>query len=206
MTPTRLAAACGIAGPVVFVGGWALLGLRTEGYDPVSDAISQLAREGAPTRAAMTGCFVAFGVLIPVWAATLARALDAPALRPVVTVAGLSTLAVAALPLTREPGGTQDLLHAVVAGVGYVAMAATGLVAAPALRRRGARAAAVASVAVGTVSAVALVGSLVVDGADGGLQRVGLTVVDAWHVVAATWVLRNAPALAASVRSTPGRP
>ena len=184
----RVGALCGIAAPVAFVGGWVVNGLRTQGYDPLQDAISQLAREGAPTRAAMTGCFVAFGVLLPVWARTLSRELDAKGLRGVVTVAGLATVAVAALPLSREPGGTQDVLHAVAAGTGYVAMALTPLVAAAALRRSGRRTAAAASAAVGLVSAGALVGTLLVEGS-GGLQRLGLTVVDAWHVVVAAWVL-----------------
>lgn len=101
----RTGALCGIAAPVAFVGGWVVTGLLTEGYDPLQDAISQLAREGAPTRAAMTGCFVAFGVLLPVWAVVVARELEAAGLRAVVTVAGLATVAVAALPLSREPGG-----------------------------------------------------------------------------------------------------
>lgn len=188
--PRRLGAACGIAAPVAFVGGWLINGLRTDGYDPLSDAISQLARVGAPTRPAMSACFVAFGVLLPVWAPVVARQLKAPALRPVVTVAGVATIAVAALPLAREPGGTPDLLHAVAAGIGYVAMATTPLVVAAALLRSGRTGAAYASLAVGVVSVGALVGTLVVDGS-GGLQRLGLTVVDAWHVVVAVWVLRR---------------
>lgn len=191
-TPTsrRLAAWCGIVGPLTFVAGWLVNGLRTEGYDPLSDAISQLAREGAPTRWAMTACFVAFGVLLTLWAGTVARELGAAALRPVVAVAGLTTLAVAALPLTRDPGGTQDLLHGIAAGTGYVAMALTPLVAALALRRSGRTAAAGISLAVGAVSAGALVGTLLVDGS-GVFQRLGLTVVDAWHVAVAAWVLRR---------------
>ncbi len=186
----RLAAGCGIAGPTAFVAGWLVNGLRTDGYDPLFDAISQLAREGAPTRGAMTGCFVAFGVLLPLWAGTVARELDAPRLRPVVTVAGLATLAVAALPLTRDSGGTQDLLHGIAAGTGYAAMALTPLFAAVALRRSGRTAAAGASLAVGAVSAGALAGTLLVDGS-GGFQRLGLSVVDAWHVAVAVWVLRR---------------
>jgi len=174
------------------VTGWVVNGLRTTGYDPATDAISQLARDGAPTQPAMTLCLVAFGVLVPLWAPTLSRELGVPALRPVVTVAGLATLAVAALPLTRDPGGTQDLLHAVAAGTGYVAMALTGLVAAPTLHRRGWTGAAVASAAVGVVSTGSLVATLLVD-SSGGFQRLGLTVVDAWHVVVATWVLRRRP-------------
>lgn len=78
------------------------------------------------------------------------------------------------------------------AGTGYVAMALTPLVAALALRRSGHRTAAAASAAVGLVSAGALVGTLLVEGS-GGVQRLGLTVVDAWHVVVAGWVLGRRP-------------
>ena len=184
----RTAAACGIAGPVAFVGGWLVNGLRTDGYDPLRDAISQLARVGAPTMLSMSACFVVFGLLVPLWAPTVARELATPALRPAVTVAGLATVAVAALPLTREPGGTQDLLHTVAAGTGYVAMALTPLLAAGGLRRLGRRRAAGLSAAVGVVSAVSLVLTVVTD-TSGLFQRLGLGVVDVWHVVVAGWVL-----------------
>jgi predicted MFS family arabinose efflux permease len=178
---------------VSFVGAWVLGGLLTDGYDPLRDAISRLAAEGAATRPLMTSGMVAFGVLVPVWARTLGDRLDSPWLRRVVTTAGVSTLAVAALPLTQDGGTPQDALHAVAAGAGYAAMAATPLLAAPLLRRRGHRRAAAASLAVGAVSVASLVGTLVVgeNGAlgSGGLQRLGLTAVDAWHVVAAAAVL-----------------
>lgn len=191
MIPPRLAALCGIAGPTAFVSAWVVGGLRTDGYDPLEQAISQLAREGAPTRALMTGGLVAFGVLVPLWAGTAARHLDAPALRWTISTAGLATLAVAALPLTRDPGGTQDALHAVTAGVGYVAMALTPLVAAAALRRSGRPTAAVLSAAVGAVSTAGLIGTLAAPDLSGGMQRLGLTVVDLWHVVVAAAVLRR---------------
>ena len=181
--PRRLGAVCGVLAPTAFVAGWAVNGARTSGYDPLTDAISRLAAEGAPTRAAMTACFLAFGVLVPVWARTLARELDRPALVPVVTVAGLATLAVAALPLTQEGGQLQDAGHAAAALTGYVAMAATPLVAARGLSR-GLR---LACVATGSVSAAALLVSVATG--SGGAQRLGLTVVDAWHVVVATGVL-----------------
>jgi hypothetical membrane protein len=191
----RLGAACGVLGPTAFVTAWAVGGLRAEGYDPLRDAISRLAAEGAATQPLMTAGFVAFGVLVPVWARTLGDRLDSPALRRVVTTAGLATLAVAALPLTQEGGTTRDALHAVAAGTGYLAMAATPLLAAPLLRRRGHPRAAAASLAVGLVSTASLVGTLLVgDGGtvgSGGLQRLGLTVVDVWHVVTAAAVLRG---------------
>lgn len=195
MIGDRAAAVCGVLAPASFVGAWLVGGAVQDGYEPLVDAISRLAAEGAQARPLMTGGLVAFGLLAPVWARTLGARLRSPALRGVVTLAGLATLAVAALPLTREGGTTQDALHAVAAGTGYVAMAATPLVAAPLLRRRGHRRAAALSVAVGTVSAAALVGTLLVgeDGqvGSGGLQRLGLTVVDAWHVAAAVAVLRG---------------
>lgn len=187
--PRTVGALCGIAGPVAFVGAWVVAGLRTEGYDPLQQAISQLAREGAPTGALMTAGLVAFGVLLPVWAVVLGRVLGSSAVRTAAAVAGLATLAVAALPLTREPGGTQDLLHALAATTGYAAMAATPLLAAGTLRRSGHQTAATASVVVGLVSAGCLLGSVVLDSGSGGLQRAGLGVVDVWHVVVATCVL-----------------
>ena len=192
MVSRRVGAVCGIAGPLSFVSAWAVGGLIRDGYDPLSDAISQLAREGVPTRPLMTTGLVAFGVLVPVWSIALSRELRSRALLPVVSVAGLATLAVAALPLTREEGGTQDTLHAVAAGIGYVAMSATPLVGAAALRRLGHDRAAATSAVVGAVSVAALVGTLLVADRSGGLQRLGLTVVDAWHVAVATWVLRRA--------------
>jgi len=188
--PRTVGALCGIAGPVAFVGAWLVGGLLRDGYDPLEQAISQLAREGTPERSLMTAGLVAFGVLMPVWAVVLGRVLGSGAVRAAVVVAGLATLAVAALPLTREPGGTQDLLHALAAATGYVAMAATPLLAAGPLRRRGHRTAATVSTAVGLVSASCLVGTVALGSGSGGLQRAGLGVVDAWHVVAAAWVLR----------------
>ena len=189
--PERLGAACGVVAPVAFVGAWLLGGLLTDGYDPVRQAISQLAREGAPTRPLMTAGLVVFGLLLPLWARVLGRRLGSRPVEAAATVAGLATLAVAALPLTRDPGGTQDLWHAVAAGVGYLAMALTPLLAAGPLRRAGLRRAGAASVAVGVVSAAALVGTLLVGEASGALQRLGLGVVDGWHVLLAVWVLRT---------------
>lgn len=195
MRTEKLAAVCGIAAPASFVGAWVLGGLMKDDYDPLVDAISRLAAEGASTRPLMTAGFVGFGVLMPVWARALGQRLESPALRWVVTTAGVATLGVALTPLTREGETTQDALHAVVAGIGYVAMTATPLLAAPLLRRRGMNGAAAASLLVGAVSASALVGTLVVgeDGqvGSGGLQRLGLTVVDLWHVVTAGAVLRG---------------
>ena len=187
--PRRLAGACGVLAPAAFVGAWAICGaLRDDGYDPVQDAISQLARIGSPTRAGMTAGFVGFGLLLPVFAQRLPDLLGAGrAVRVAATVAGVSTLGVAALPLQEEPGGPRDALHAVAAGIGYAAMAATPLIAATALRRTGRGRAATLSVGVGVVSATALAVS-VTTGPTGLWQRIGLGVVDVWF---AGWAIRS---------------
>ena len=182
--PHRLTALAGIAAPASFVGGWLVAGARAgHGYDPLHDAISQLARVGSPTRPVMTVGFVGFGLLALPWAGRLARALDDRRLLASVGLAGVSTLAVAALPLGGPAG---DGAHALAAGVGYVGMAASPLLGAAHLGDR----ARVASYTVGAVSAAALAGSLT--GAyDGGLQRLGLGVVDCWFVAMAVRALRR---------------
>ena len=187
----QVGAVCGIAGPVAFVTAWAVGGVVTEGYDPLRDAISQLAREGADTRPLMNAGFIAFGLLIPVWAVVLGRELRSRPLAAAVTVAGVATFVIAGVPLTREGGQPQDVLHAVVAGTGYIGMALTPLLGAAALRRLGHERAAATSLVVGVVSTVALVASVVVTERGGGFQRLGLTVVDVWHVVTGLWVLRR---------------
>ena len=100
----RLGAICGIAAPACFVGGWLVAGLEAEGYDPVQEHISELARVGAGTRPLMTAALVGFGVLAPAWARTLGRSLRDDAVSTAVTAAALGTLAVAAFPLGRAGG------------------------------------------------------------------------------------------------------
>jgi hypothetical membrane protein len=180
---------CGVLAPACFVGAWAVSGALRDGYDPVDQAISQLARLGTPDRWRMTAGFVGFGVLLPVFGRQLPRLIGAgPALRATVTVAGISTLAVAALPLQRQPGGAGDLVHAAAAGIGYLAMAATPAVAARPLAESGRRTAARASVGVSALSVAALAAS-VTTGPTGLWQRVGLGVVDAWLAAAGLWAL-----------------
>ena len=183
----RLGALAGVAAPVSFVGGWLISGARAFDYSPLRDTISNLARIGAPTRPLMTSAFIGFGLLAPVWAFTVAQVLRAPGLRFSITTAGLGTLAVAAFPLGASFGDTP---HAVAAGVGYVGMASSPFVGGRALAQAGRARAAALSYAVGTISAACLVGSLT-GTADGGFQRLGLGVVDAWFVVLAIRVFRG---------------
>lgn len=179
----RWAALSGIAAPASFVTGWVVGGARARDYSSLHDAISQLARVGAPTRPVMTAGFLGFGLLALPWARSLSRSLDDQRLLASVGLAGVSTVAVAALPLGGPLG---DGAHAVAAGLGYLGMAASPLLGARSLTGQ----AKAASYAVGAVSAVCLAGSL--SGTyDGGFQRLGLGVVDAWFVAMAVRSLRS---------------
>lgn len=184
----RLALVCGVLGPTAFVTAWAVGGLQAEGYSPVRSAISQLAREDAPTAPLMTAGLLAFGVLVPVYAWALGRALGSPGLRRAATTSGLATLAVAGLPLSRETGQPVDVLHAVAALTGYVAHALCPLLGGRRLRNPAARR---ASYAVAGLSAVSLAASTAGTELTGLFQRTGLTLVDGWLVVLAVLLLRG---------------
>lgn len=169
----RLAAIGGIAGPVAFVTAWAALGAGAGGYDPTRDAISRLAAIGAPTRPAMTAGLLAlaagmglYGMALkprPLWLLPVAN--------------GVFTLAVAALPL----GGRYDGAHGVAATLGYVTLAAIPAVIG---RRR-------LSLAIGLVSGLCLLLTVLADDRDGLFQRLGLTIAQAWVVVSALGLLRS---------------
>jgi hypothetical protein len=175
-----------VIGPVAFVGAWATLGTRFPGYDPTQDAISRLAADGAPDQAWMTAGFVAFGVGVPLFAVALRDALPGPAWRTAMAT-GLATLGVAALPLD---GWAGDTAHGVAAGIGYVTLAATPLLAAGPLARLGHRWAAVASRVLG-VASLACLGATTLDDRAGLFQRLGLTFGDIWLVAAAVGILRG---------------
>jgi hypothetical membrane protein len=186
----RLVGACaGVVGPVSFVSGWVVVAAMRPGYSAVREAISQLARVGAPHRGLMTAAFVSFGATVPVFAPVLADSLDAgKALKASVSIAGLATLGVAAVPLSSSGEGTADLLHGMLAVLGYCGMALSPLCGAVALYRRGDTTAAAASVVTGVVSAASLAASTFAS--DVGLfQRLGLGVVDAWLSVMAISIL-----------------
>ncbi len=186
-TDRRRRALGGVVGPAVFVAGWSVLGAATAGYSPVADPISRLAAIGADTRPAMTAAFLGYAIGV----GAFASAVDRTGARPVAVAAAVNaaaTLAVAATPLDSAVGG---IPHALAAGTGYLSLAAMPLLASPVLRRAGRRAAARASVVTGVVAAGALAASLALDPTTGLWQRVGLTVGDAWIVVAALALHRD---------------
>lgn len=170
MTSARLQRAAAITGPTAFVAAWVVGGARRRGYSPVSDAISELARVGTSSRPLMTAGFVTFGVAVPMFAATMRRELGTPA-AAALSIAGVATLGVAALPLRDGHSGTA---HAVCAVIGYAGMAA-----APYLARRTPR-----TLALSALSAASLAASTI-GPAHGLFQRAGLGVVDVWIIVTA---------------------
>jgi hypothetical membrane protein len=179
----RILALGGVVGPVAFVGSWVVAGAVTEGYSPVNGAISDLAAVDASTRVPVTVSFVLFGLGVVAFGFALREVLEGRAWIAALAT-GVCTIGVAATPLR---GWSGDDLHALFASLGYAAIVALPLLAAPALARTGRRKWARASVLAAAIAAICLVASTV--GVAHGLwQRLGLTVADAWIVVTASWL------------------
>ena len=186
MLTTRPLALGGVVGPVAFVTAWAVCGARTDGYDPVDQAISQLASVHAPARAGMTAGLLAFAVGVVGFGLALRRVLPGPAwLSAVLT--GVATLGVAALPLDGPAG---DDVHGAFAVAGYATLASAPLLAAGPFAERGLTTGARVSVVCGVVSAACLTATTI-DPVSGLAQRAGLTAGDAWIVVTALAVWRD---------------
>jgi hypothetical membrane protein len=177
-----MAATGGVIGPAMFIGAWTVsAAVTTREYSPIDDAISRLAAVGADSRALMSAGFIGFGVALPVYASALRRVVGGAAW---LTAAGtgIATLAVAATPLERS--ATIDTWHGVFAGVGYVTLAATPLLAVRPLLSQGHRVLGGFGVVAGAVSAIALV--LTTTSLPTGLfQRLGLTAADIWVATSA---------------------
>lgn len=188
---TRRWAVGGVVGPGAFVGAW-VVGAVASGsdYSSLVDPISRLAAVGAPTRALMTAGFVGFGLGVAGFSVALRRVLGGSSSTAAVVAAGVTVL-VACAPL--DHSSLVDRLHGLFAGVGYVALAAVPLLAAPRLFDRGAPRLAAAGIAASAVCATALSASLL--GAPTGLfQRIGLTVADAWIIATAIAIVVGADA------------
>ncbi len=185
MGRARWPAIGGIIGPAGFIGAWVAGAIISDDLSPIHDAISRLAATGAETRPLMTSGFVVFGIGLPVYALALRRHVPGAAW---ITAAatGLSTIGVALAPLDRS--SAVDTLHGVFAGLGYLTLAATPLLAVVPLRRMGHKRLARLGLLAGTVSATSLVLSLT--GLPTGLfQRLGLTAGDIWVATSAVAML-----------------
>ncbi len=173
----RLRSAGVIVGPAAFISAWVTSGALTEGYSPTRDHISDLAAIGAPTRTRMNVGFTVFAVAVGMAAAPLRHHIGTPA-GAVLGVNSLLSIGIMLAPLGQSEQG--DRIHSVVAGLGYLALAATAPAAAPALAKRS-RPLAAASVGVGAISLACLVASVVRPEA-GFWQRAGITATDAWMI------------------------
>ncbi len=187
--PVRTAALGGVVGPAGFIGAWVLGAAVTSApYSSIDDAISRLAAVGSDTRWLMTAGFVTFGLSLPVYATALRATVPGPAWMTAAAT-GVATLAVAAAPLDRSEA--IDRLHGIFAGIGYLTLAATPLLAVAPLRGMGHYRLARSGIAAGLTSMTAL--ALTTTGLRTGLfQRVGLTVSDAWIIATALTVARGA--------------
>lgn len=183
----RSSAAGGITGPVAFAAAWAILGARRVGYSPVDEPISRLAAASASTRAPMTLGLLAFAAGVGAYVPDVRRAYGSPAAIGA-TASAVGAAGIAATPLDSSLGGAP---HAVAAGLTYLGLATTPMLAARRLAADGHTTAARASVVAGAVAGVALAGSAVAPRAVGLLQRTGLTIGQAWLAISAVRVLRS---------------
>jgi hypothetical membrane protein len=178
----RAAATGGVIGPAMFIGAWTVsAAVTTREYSSIDDAISRLAAVGADSRALMTAGFIGFGVALPIYAWALRRVVGGAAW---LTAAGtgIATLAVAATPLERS--AAIDTWHGVFAGVGYVTLAATPLLAVRPLLAQGHRTLGGFGIIAGAASGIALV-LTTTDLPTGLFQRIGLTAADIWVAASA---------------------
>jgi hypothetical membrane protein len=107
------------ASPVLLIGGWTLAESRQPpGFDPLRDAISDLAAIGATDRAIMTTAFIGTGLAYLVTAFGLTEVSLTG--RLLIGVGGLATIAVALVPLP-ENGGSAA--HTAAATTAFLALA-----------------------------------------------------------------------------------
>ncbi len=175
----------GVVGPVTFISAWAIGGAVQDGYSAIDQAISRLAAVDASARVLMTVGLATLGVGMLLFAAALRASVEGLAWVGAM-VSGLVTLGIVATPLGRTAAG--DELHAAFAVTGYVGLVAIPLLAAGHLKRRGL---AWLSFVIGVLAAMSLVGALSGLSASGLLQRAGLTLVHAWVVGMAAFLLRE---------------
>jgi hypothetical protein len=133
----RLAAAGGIAGPVLFTAAWAVSSLRQAGHSAAEVQLSGLAADDARDPQIMMAGFVVLGVGSVVFGAGLSRVPAARTAGPwLVVVAGAASVAAGLFRrdhmLLTGPGfageSWHNQVHDVVSGVAYGAMLAAPLV------------------------------------------------------------------------------
>jgi len=190
----------GLVAVTVYVLAWAIGGWMRPGYDPSTQAISELFELGAPwpSRGPLVAGLVLSGIAFLVLAPALDRVMPGEGrLGPVlVLVAGIGTLGVVAAPCTPGcPGAGSssfDLWHTITAGGGYTALVLAPLAFAWRARVVEPNLARWSVLIGGSAGLLFLVHVLgLVPAAPGLVQRVFNTLADAWYVLAAVWLLRR---------------
>ena len=175
----------GVVGPTGFVAAWATAGVLAKEYSAVRQSISRLAAVDAPKRRLMTAGFVCFGVTVPAYGLALRDALGGRAWLAA-TVSGVATLGAGAFAL--DTSSAIDRAHYGLAVVASSTLALTPILAAPCLSARGHGRAATASRLVGVLSGVCLAAPAFLP-AEGLLQRIGLTLPEAWIAASAVAIV-----------------
>lgn len=189
-----------ILGVSTYVTTWAVLGLVAPGYDPVTQAISELFAIGAPwwQRWSLSIVLAVTGVALVPLGPVLDRVLPGSGrLGPALTIAaGVGTALVVYFPCTPGcPGSAAsftDAMHAVTAGGGYIGLVLAPLAFARRLWATEWRRLAWAGIVLGGLATAGfLLRNLGPEAAPGALQRVFNTAADAWFVLAAVVALRR---------------
>ena len=170
----------GIAGPVVFILSWVVAGAMRAGYDPVTDSISELAALDTSNRLIVTFGMIAFGLSAVLFGMGMRRRLGRRA-GAALLIAGVSSLGVAAFPCSAGCPGAEtsatDTGHLIAAAIHYASFTAV-----PFLAARGDGAFVIWARWLAGFAALALLSQAAGIGPNGLLQRVGLTLNDAWMV------------------------
>ncbi|MFI5843933.1 DUF998 domain-containing protein [Catenuloplanes sp. NPDC051500] len=121
------------AAPVLLIGGWLLAESRQPpAFDPLHDAISDLAAIGTPDRAIMTVALAGTGLAHLITAYGLTEA--ARAGRLLIALGGVATIGVAVFPLPAQGGSAAHTAAATVAFLALAVWPLLGAGARPALR------------------------------------------------------------------------
>lgn len=188
----RTSLVAGIAGPLAFILSWVVAGTLRDGYDPVNDAISRLAETGAPQRWIVTAGMISFGIATLIFARGPAGD-TTPTTRWFLVAAGFSSFAVAAFPCTAGCPGVGstavDTAHVIAAGVHYVALTSAPLSIWAA--RHHERGYPRFCLILGGAAGVALISQAMGIGPNGLMQRIGLSLNDAWMIATAVMLSRR---------------
>ena len=179
----------GIVGPAFFIASWIASGLLRDGYDPVSQSISELAAIDTPDRWIVTSGMIVFGLSAIVFGGRMRHQLGRRA-GAAMAIAGFASLGVAAFPCSSgcpgaESSGT-DMGHLVMAAIHYVAFTSV-----PFLAARGDGSFVIAARSLAALAAVALIAQAAGIGPNGLMQRLGLTLNDVWMIGMALVAMRE---------------